>query len=275
MLSIIIPSKTEKYFKRTIEEVLKKATGEIEVIACTDGYEETDKVDGVRYIALPPSDSNQMKQAIMKAVEKANGEYILKLDAHCLLDKGFDEILIRCHQPNWVQIPRRLRLDAEKWEIQKDDRPPVDYQYYMWRDILKGEFHAYRWDSRTIERENILIDDVLDFQGSCYFMRKDYFQKLNLFDIETYGGFGQESTEITMKVLLDGGSIKVNKNTWYAHLHKGKKYGRMYRLNWDEVYESNKKSYKLFAKDHRGQFIQLIKRFMPIPNWPSNWEQKI
>lgn len=274
MLTIIIPSKTEKYFKRTIEEVLEKATGEIEVLACTDGYEETDKVNDSRvlYLSIPMSEGNHKRHLINLAVKESKGEYIMVLDAHCMVGKGFDEILIRDHQPNWVQIPRRLRLDAENWKLEEDERPPVDYEYWKWQDFKKGWIHGYKWDSRTLERMNIPIDEDMTFQGSCYFMTKDWFHKLGLMQIEGFGGFTQEADEIACKVRSFGGKVMVNKNTWYAHLHKGKKYGRMYDLNWEEKRAGDNYAFDYFVNKNREHFVAHVEHFWPIPNWPENWK---
>ena len=173
MLSIIIPSKTEKFFKRTIEDVLEKATGDIEIYAVTDGYEEIDKVTDPRVIYLPLelSAHNQKRHGINKAVSLCKGEYVMSLDAHCMMAPGFDTQLIKDHKPNWVQIPRRHRLDPENWCLQPqgDTRPPIDYEYIMFRPLcIDGQgLHGFKWDSRTLARMHIPIDDTFEFQGSC------------------------------------------------------------------------------------------------------------
>ena len=38
MLSVIIPSRNEVFLQQTIDDVLRNAVGEIEVIAVLDGY---------------------------------------------------------------------------------------------------------------------------------------------------------------------------------------------------------------------------------------------
>ena len=277
MLTLIIPSKTEKYFKRTIEEALEKATGKLEIFAVTDGYEEEDKVIDPRviYLALEPSKGNQKRHGINKAESLCHGQYLMTLDAHCMLSRGFDEQLIKDHQPNWVQIPRRLRLDAENWKVEEDDRPPIDYEYWKWQDFKKGGLHGYKWDARTIERKDIPVDETLHFQGSCYFMTREYFHELGLMQTEGFGGFTQEAEEIALKAWLSGGKVMVNKNCWYAHLHKGKKYGRMYDLNWEEKKAGDAYSFNFFVHENKEAFVALTKRFMPLPNWPEDWEKRI
>jgi hypothetical protein len=115
----------------------------------------------------------------------------------------------------------------------------------------------------------------MEFQGSCWFMTKEWFNKMGFMQVEGYTGWGQEAEEIALKTYQNGGAVKTNKNTWYAHLHKGQTYGRMYYMSRDE----NRKSYA-YAYDHwvvknRDFFIQYIERFMPIPGWPADWKDRI
>lgn len=274
MLSLIIPSKTEVYLDQTIKDVLKNATGEIEILVGLDGYDNIEKIQDKRvsYFSIPPSEGNQKRHLVNRAVELSKGKYIMVIDAHCMVGPGFDEILIKDHQPNWVQIPRRLRLNPKQWCVETDERPPIDYEYWKWQDFKQGGLHGYKWDSRTIERMDIPVDETMHFQGSCYFMEKEWFYKMGLMQVEGFGGFTQEAEEITLKTWLTGGKVMTNKNTWYAHLHKGKEYGRMYNLNWDEKKKGDAYSFDLFVNKNREGFIALIEKFMPLPNWPENWK---
>ena len=278
-VSIIIPSRTEKYLNNTIQEVLKKARGEIEVLPVLDGYElpeeEIIKDPRVKYVHLEPSVAMQKRHGINEAVKQSSCDHVMALDAHCMVGEGFDTILERDCEDNWVMIPRRLRLDAENWKVQEDGRPPIDYEYWMWKPFTRGGLHGYKWESRTVERMDIPIDDSLHFQGSCYFMHKDFFNRMGFMHTEGYGGFTQEAEEVALTTWMNGGRVRVNKNTWFAHLHKGKKYGRMYRLNYEEKKRGDAYSYDNFVIKHRPQFVELINKFMPIPNWPDNWEEYI
>ena len=112
MVTIIIPSKTEKFLKKTIEDVLIKATGEIEVLPVLDGYwppeEEIVKDSRVRYIHMEPSQKTQKRHGINRAVNEAKGDYVMSVDAHIMFAPGFDEQLVKDHNPNWIQVPRSL-----------------------------------------------------------------------------------------------------------------------------------------------------------------------
>ena len=274
MLSIAIPSRNEKFLKRTIEDVLEKATGEIEIFPILDGYDipEEERVKDKRVHYIHFKTGLGKRQGINAMVAVCNGEYVMSLDAHCMMAKGFDEQLIKDHQPNWVQIPRRHRLDAENWCLQNqvDTRPPIDYEYITYPRTSNGNvFHGFKWDERTIARWNIPIDETITFQGSCWFMTKDWFKKMGFMDLR-YQAWGQEAEEISFTTWTNGGKVMTNKNTWYAHLHKGKKYGRMYILSKSMCNKSYEYSYNRWKDDPK--FHELINKFMPMPGWTKEWK---
>lgn len=279
MLSVIIPSRTEVYLNNTIRDVLKNATGKIEILPVLDGYEPEELVEDnrVRYIRIPKADIMQKRHCVNKAVAESKGEYVMSLDAHCMVAPGFDTQLVKDHQSNWVQIPRRNRLDAMNWCLQEQyGKPPIDYEYFMFRPLARGEsLHGFKWDERTRERANIMIDDTLEFQGSCWFMTKEWFNKNGFMQIEGYRGWGQEAEEVGLKTRLNGGEVKTNKNTWYAHLHKGSTYGRMYHMNQSEQKKSYAYSRKVWLEDNKDFFASVIEKFIPIPGWPQNWRDLI
>jgi hypothetical protein len=297
MLSIVIPSRNEKFLKKTIEDVLEKATGEVEVFPVLDGYDipnEEIVVDPrVEYVSLEKNAFTQKRHGINKVInELSSGEYVMSLDAHCMMAPGFDTQLAKDHEPNWVQIPRRHRLDADNWclQPQSDNRPPIDYEYMMFplryhpmtgspqkpREPGKEHepaLHGFKWDSRTLERWDIPIDDTMQFQGSCWFMTKDWFKKNGFMQIEGYTGWGQEAEEIGLTTWKNGGRVVTNKNTWYAHLHKGAQHGRMYYMSKRWITECNNFSYDFWVRKNKEFFISYINKFWPVPNWPENWQE--
>jgi len=283
MLSIAIPSRNEIFLKKTILDVLEKATGEIEIFPVLDGYdlpaEEFVDDPRVHYLRIPLGDGKcHKRQGINMMVDVCKGEYVMSLDAHCMMAKGFDVQLAKDHKSHWVQVPRRNRLDAENWCLQKqiDGRPPIDYEYIMFRNLLSENegIHGFKWDARTLLRQDILIDDILTFQGSCWFMTKDWFKARGFMDIK-YQGWGQEAEEISFETWKNGGEVKVNKNTWYAHLHKGPKYGRMYHMSQRDNRKSYEYSSDLWLHKNKDFFIGLLEKFMPLPSWPTNWKERI
>jgi len=184
LVSICIPSRDELFLQKTTQDVLDKATGEIELfVVLNDQTEPVEEIKDKRlkYIRLTSKNGETLKrQSINLVSEISQGKYLMWLDAHCMMAKGFDEQLIKDHQDNWVQIPRRNRLDPEKWSLQpqSDDRPPIDYEYTMFP--LKFDppgLHGFKWDARTLERWDIPLDETMTCQASCIFMTKEWFKK--------------------------------------------------------------------------------------------------
>ena len=282
MLSIAIPSKNEKFLEKTIRDILTKATGKIEVFPVLDGYEppkeEIVNDPRVKYIRLFPTVYSKKRLAINMANEISNGEYLMSCDAHCMFDKGFDEVLTHGIKDDWVVVTRRHRLDAENWALQTqvDKRPPIDYEYLMWpKKFNPPALHGFKWDEKTLAKKDLMIDDVIEIQGSCWVMSKKHFKKMRFMEIEGYQGWGQEGEEICMTTWYNGGRVVVNKNTWYAHLHKGPKYGRMYYLDRHEGRRSYMYTYDLWVKQRRDFFVSLIEKFWPMPGWPNNWKEQL
>jgi len=220
-LSVVIPNRTEIYLQKTIDDLLAKAEGDIQVIVSLDGYwpEKFNWADA-RITVIhqgTPEKSKGMRACINAGMSVANGTHVMKLDEHCMVDKGFDVKLIADCEDNWVVVPRRYRLDADNWKIIEDGRPPVDYMYIENKD---GYLHGTIWNARGTERKDILIDDLMTFQGSCWFMKKEHWEKLGTMDDVNYGPFANEAQEIGLRTWLSGGRVVVNKKTWYAHWHK-------------------------------------------------------
>lgn len=296
MVSVLIPARNEIFLEKTIQDLLAKAKGEIEIIVVLDGYwpveqnrehwSTPDIIDDPRVIYIHRSVSHGMRDAINSAAKIARGEYLLKSDAHCMYDEGWDEKLkadvsyYKTHtddkNDNWIVIPRRHRLDPERWtfnELDRPDKPPIDYEFISCRDEkgVKGVI----WNERTKERMDkpeYLIDETLSFQGSCWFMTKNhYLNRLGGMNEEGYGPFVREAQEIGLKTWLSGGRVYVNKKTWYAHLHKGPTYGRMYFIDKRAMIRGNKYCddywFSNSWKEAKYDLAWLIERFAPVPGW--------
>ena len=295
LLSIIIPDRNgQPYLSKTIDDILAKAGGNIEIIVVMDGVwaDPPLKYDKrVKIIHHGTVHNNLgMRESINRGIAISKGKYIMKCDEHVMFDKDFDlKLKIDCEE-NWVVIPRRYRLDPDNWKIQEDGRAPVDYMFIAYPyerpyDETCG-MHG-DWDrQRAIDRKDILIDDVMTGQGSCYFMHRSFWDRvIKRMDSDLYGTFTQEAQEITMKAWLSGGRVVVNKKTWYAHMHKGKR-GKGYGFSNAQyaAHQADKEKGRLACIDYWlnnrwpgavFDFEWLLKKFWPIPTWPENWKERI
>lgn len=277
--SIIIPSRNERFMPQTVNDILTKAAGDIEVIVVLDGYwAEPNPDPRVRYVHF--TGARGMRNAINSGVAVSSGDVLMKADGHCMFAEGFDTVITSDLLDKQIMIPRRKRLDAENWAIQDVGKPDIDAHYMSCPMTNPDGFsmHGVIWKEYDRQRLHILIDETPSFQGSFWAMRRTHWERLGGMSEEGYGTFTQEPTEIGMKTWLGGGEIVVNKKTWYAHLHKGKKYGRGYHQDKHEVLRGHEWSARYWMNDKWGgcvrNFEWFVDHFAPMPTWESDWKEK-
>ena len=291
-VSILIPARNEPWLVRTVDDIFTKASGDIEVLVLLDGYwPEPILQDRPNLTIIHRSESNGLRAAVNCMADVAKGEYIMKIDAHCMFEKGFDEAMKSNFEPNWISIPSRYSLNAEKWER---GYGPIEYLYLTFPynpDKQFGEgLHGKKWLGETgisdrqnpgqyywmeRKRADIKIDDVQAFQGSCWFMTRKRFLDIGGLD-ERFGTFYQEPQEIGFKVWLSGGRVVINKNTWYAHWHKTEAPG--YGFARHKKHMSFRYSNWYWMNDQwpgaTRKMEDFIAFFWPIPGWPDDWRQQ-
>lgn len=286
-VSVLIPARGdashpagERYLQRTIDEVLEKAAGEVEVIPILDGYRPEPPLKAHPQVKPLFLSACGLRPAVNAGVASATGTYVLKTDAHCLFAPGFDETLKANCDDDWLVIPRRYSLDVEHWTILKTGRPPVDYEYIAY-PFADGQGGAVRmgnvWKTRAAERLGILLDDDMSFQGSCWFCHRAYFQRLGPLETTGWGTFVLEPEELGNKVWLSGGRVVVNKQTWYAHFHKGKEVGRGYFIDRKQLIRGRQWHIDFFLHNRWlpqwppqvHPYPWLIEKFWPVPGWPE------
>jgi len=285
-LSIIIPARNEIYLEKTIDDLFSKAKGDIEVLVMLDGWwPDPPLTDRSNLTIVHTGSGCGMRANENTAARIANGKYLMKLDAHCMVDEGFDEILKADCEKDWLVVPSRYSLDAEKWTR---GRGPIDYLYltypYLNDDMYGYGLHGKKWVGKNKgvkefyrkeqENKDKLIDDIMAFQGSCWFMHRDLFFKIDCLDTKHYkNGMHQESIELGMKVWLSGGRVVRNKKTWYAHWHKNVSSG--YGLSKKEKYKSNEYSTDFWMNNRWSKQTRdigwFVEHFWPIPDWPKDW----
>ena len=269
MISVIIPAKNEVYLERTIRNVLDNATGDIEIIAELDGYLPDPPIhmndNRVRFIHH--KEGIGQRQCINHGASVAKGEFVMKLDAHCAVGKGFDTILAKDCQYDWTMIPRMYNLDHETW--QPKTHKLTDYMKIdMTEDRLlrAGYYGKKEWRAR--HRNARLIDDTMCCMGPCFFMHKARFWELGGCD-ENHGGWGQQGVEVACKAWLSGGALKVNKKTWFAHWFRGGTAGFPYHITGNQQEAARTYSRDVWLKDKwpkaKQKFSWLVDKFNAQP----------
>lgn len=270
-ISVIIPTYKEPYLNKTINSLLQ--TEDIEVIPVIDNCPlEEPIIEDPRVKPIFHTKNTGMRGAINSGIEKAQGEYLMKIDAHCVIQKDFSGLT--GFPENWLMIPRRYPLIEETWDRNINGRIK-DYHYLTFPGTDDPRY-GYSFQVQPYKKDGPDIDDTLTFQGSCWLANRKYFMEhVGLLDSTNYGSFAQEQQEIGLKYWLGGGAVKVNKNVWYAHLFKkGKHYESAKFSNrhkkTEEHFKGNEYSTKHWM-EHEG-FPELIEKFLPLPGWEINWK---
>ncbi len=218
MLSVVIPSYKDPLLHKTIDSIIENAEGEIEIIAVLDGYWPDQAIKNDERVKVIHLGANLgMRRAINAGVAIARGEYIMRTDEHCAFGRGFDVILTRDCEPNWIVTPRRYFLDPVKWEVM--DIPPVDYMKLKIVNVGNGvrKFSGVEAPGN----DNQPIQESMAMQGSCWVMpRKWWDSVIGELQNEGYGPHYQDSHEMVFKTWKAGGKLMVDKNTWHAHKHR-------------------------------------------------------
>lgn len=271
MLSVLIAARNEIYLEKTILDILSNAEGEIEIIVELDGYIPDPQIvtGDSRVIFIHHEKSIGQRACINHAASIAKGKYIMKLDAHCALDKGFDVKLAADCEESWTVVPRMYNLDITTWSPKRHRL--TDYMYIS-SPTSEEPFRAKYYtgsEYKKWHRREELIDDTMACMGPCWFMHKTRFLEQGGCD-EGHGSWGAQSIEVSLKAWLSGGALKVNKKTWFAHWFRTGGIGFPYPISGNDVERARKYSRDLWLNDKWDKATRklqwVVDKFKP-PTW--------
>ena len=289
LLTVVIPSADPRFLRQTVDDLYRNAAGPLQVIVSADGYDpQLPARDGLTVLV---HERLGMRGALNAARGLVDGDWYMKCDEHCLFSPGFDEQLKADCDQNWVMIPRRYSLDADNWCIEDNPKGPRDQHYLscpVWSIREKSDYsmHGLEWPERTrqlLRSPGALTEDsvqpTMSWQGSCYFMSRRHYDWLGPLEEKNWGSFAAEPQVVGLMTQLGGGQLMVNKRAYYAHLHKGRKYGRGYRPNKTEISAGHEFNAWYWMTGQWGGAVRslesLVAEFWPVPGWPAdilgNW----
>jgi len=283
-LSILIPARNEMFLAKTIEDIVENIEEDTEVIAVLDGgwAEPGIRIHSqVNVVYLP--ESIGQRAATNLAAKISTAKYLMKVDAHCKFDKGFDRKMIEKMEDNFTMVPIMHNLWAFDWvcpdghrRYQSPSGPckichKATTREITWRidtkkdETARGQWKrdrspsstSYSFDSEPhfqyfkdyTKRPEYVGDltETMSIQGSCFLVTREKYWELNLCD-ESWGSWGSQGIEVACKTWLSGGRVVVNHNTWYAHLFRtqGDDFGFPYEQNGDQVQGAKKIARDLF-----------------------------
>jgi len=297
-LSIIIPSRNEMFLRETIQDIISNIEGNTEVIAILDGaWAEPPIPDHPRVTLIYHSESIGQRAATNEGAKLSQAKFIMKVDAHCAFDKGFDIKLMRDCQYQQTMVPRMYNLHAFNWlcacgnetyqgptptKCEKCGTTTGFTRKIIWKPRISRRADFMRFDSSmkfqywgAFEKREEAKTDIapqLCCVGACWMMHRQRYWDLGGLD-ESHGSWGQMGVEIACKSWLSGGEQVVNKKTWFSHMFRtqGGDFGFPYLIRGRDVEVARKRSRELWKNNkwsmakHNLQW--LLDKFKPIPDW--------
>jgi glycosyltransferase involved in cell wall biosynthesis len=294
-LTIIIPARKEEFLGRTIEDILQNIEAKTEVIAILDGYlpDPTLKFDPRVTVIYNPVAVGQ-RAASNQAVRLCKSKYVMKVDAHCAFDKGFDRKMLEAFaevENNVTMVPLMRNLHAFDWicedghrryqspsgvcetcgkETKKDvvwyAKPSPQNVAFRFDKTMHFQYWG-DWQNRHPEK----LVETMSIQGSCFMLTRERYLALDICS-EEFNSWGQQGVEVAMKTWLSGGRVLANRDTWYAHMFRtrGGDFGFPYDNPQDKVNQNRELSREMFQKDKWPlavrKFQWILDKFNP-PDW--------
>ena len=294
-LSVLIPARSEMFLARTIQDVLEHAESDIEIISVLDGAWANPGVpDHPRVTLVHHATPIGQRAATNEAARLASGEYVMKVDAHCSFNQGFDVKLMADMQPDWTIVPIMRNLHVFDWICEDGHRryqgpsgPCAECGKPTTMDIVwiakpSPQSKSYCFDatphfqyfgefSKRPEGKGDFTE-TMSLQGSCWMLTKDKYFELEVCD-ESWGFWGSQGIEVACKTWLSGGQVIVNHKTWYAHCFRtsGGDFGFPYSLSGSQVEHAKTRARELFFENKWSKQVRplswLVEKFWPVKGW--------
>ncbi len=306
-LSVIVAGRNEEFMLHTVHDVLRHSGDDTEVIAVCDGYWPDPALeDHPRLQVIHLTESIGQRAATNAGARLSQAKYIMKMDAHCSTDEGFDAKLVAKMQPDWTMIPSMHRLHIFDWgcngcgeRVYQGTKPEkceecggTDFYQHMvweprsqydptvaWRFDKGMQFQYWRKYHRRPEVKEEAKSGIIETMsciGCCFMIERERFWELGGMD-EAHGSWGQFGTELACKAWLSGGKMVTNLDTWVAHLFRTGNFSRDGRSSWPypisqrQIDYARKYSRELWLKDRWPKATRklewLVEHFKPVPDW--------
>ncbi len=244
------------------------------------------------------TESIGQRAATNEGARISQAKFVMKADAHCAFDKGFDVKLMDGCKQDWTLVPIMWNLHAFDWECtecgdrtyqgpqmtecrnckNKDFKMMIVWKprpkrvTYSWRFDKDMQFQYWRAHRKRRETRIGKYIETMSFVGACWLMHRDRYWELEGLD-EGHGSWGQVGTEVACKSWLSGGKLLTCKKTWFAHMFRTRNKGFSFPYKISGRDQSNAKKYskdlwlnnKWPKQKHKLEW--LVEKFKPVPGW--------
>ena len=285
-LSVLIPARNEMFVALTVKTILDNIRGNTEVIVALDGEWANPGIpDDPRVTIVYFPEAIGQRAATNQACRLSRAKYVIKIDAHCAVDEGFDVKMLSDMQEDMTLIPTMYNLHAFNWKCLKCGKTwyqsptplfcckdgdgkirneQCDSKQFereiVWKPRLNKKSLYYRFDKNLHfqywgdyrnrpEAQKELVE-IMSTQGSCFMISRKRYWELNICD-EKHGSWGQQGVEVAMKTWLSGGRLITTKKTWYSHMFRtqGGDFGFPYPMSGTDQDKARQYSKELWLQN--------------------------
>ena len=314
-LSVVIPSRKEMFLAGTVENILKNKRANTEIIVVLDGAWADPPIcqhPDVNIIHVPKAIGQ--RAATNLGIRLSKAKYVMKVDAHCSFDKGFDKKMLdgfkkigndkatmvpimrnlwmfdwKCHHCGWKKYqgptPKKCENCGKTDKIKRKmmwigKERPQSKSYCFDKDPHFQYFNEYTKRDEFKEDAKTGFTKTMSLQGSCYMMTRDRYLELAP-SREKFGSWGNEGMEIACFSWLSGGEVLVNHNTWYAHMFRtqGGDFSFPYKQSGREVKRTKNRVWEAIKEKklpgQKNAVSWLIKKFAPVKGWSDSDIKKL
>ncbi len=300
-LSILIPARNEMFTARTVQDLVEKKRGNTEILIGMDGQWSDPGVEDHPDVRILYEEEALGQRAMTnKLARLSKAKYVMKVDAHCAFDEGFDVKMMDAFKElddDVTMVPVMKNLHAFDWVCKNGHRryqgpsgPCTECGEPTERDVVwiakpSPNSTSYRFD-RSLkfnyfgEYKKKQVGELVEsmsLQGSCFMLTRDKYWELEICD-EKAGSWGHQGSEVALKTWLSGGRVICNTRTWYAHMFRtqGGDFGFPWPASEREFEKARNHIRDLFLNDKwplaTRKLQWLVDKFAPVPDWHDNFK---
>lgn len=306
-LAVLIVGRNERFYAHTVRDVVAHCQGDTEIVAVLDGppdpsFEPIDPFPTLRVIRNEAPIGQ--RQSINLAARSTTAPYLMKLDAHCSVDNGFDVKLLQPYRDGELDqrtttIPRMYNLHVIDWVCdlcghRRYQGPTPEsclntgcpskafHREVIWQprlhkltdfarfdpDLHFQYFYSYK--HRPAAQGDLV--DVMCCVGAGWMLPHTFYDEIGGMD-EAHGSWGQMGVELACKSWLSGGRQVVNKRTWFAHCFRtqGGDWSFPYQIHGSDIDKARAYSKAMWLGNRWPQQVRplswLLEKFWPVPGW--------
>jgi glycosyltransferase involved in cell wall biosynthesis len=251
-VSVLIPTINDPYLFRTIDEVTKTASDELEFIIINDGGADFQIESEMDITILKNPKIFGRRISLNRAAKIASGNYLFILDAHCKMSQDWD-----------IKLAESARDKNIAYAVIRDIFPDTwEYRPGWYGHVYIDKEYTEKWWRRKDPEFCDVEEESIAFTGCAWMIKKDRYWELGGYD-ESLGPYGWDGPEWALKNLKNGGKVILRTDVICGHIFGTNDGGKLYPCKMIP-----KEDYVYYMKRHYETFMpELIAHFGEVPDW--------